>query len=417
MKYFVVHAKNAGKPVPFGEGDNANKSWHTTDAYSVLRGAQKFQYLYNEAIRYANINCVTKPDHVNLWASSVGQAAAFDNISAAVTRIHDVIQQVKSNTQKYSPPAYDRYSNRFVDPKIQFTVPAHTFAIIDELGNFVSAVELESALNVVYGPGCWTHANAFQNQPANRGEQNVEWLAFPKKATNKVLNSYDEDEDDLDEEEDEDEEEASFIQNPVKKSSKQASPPVKPKEKKEESTMSTKSVATSKPASKISQSLVTLGGNVFETLKEDAEDAGVRVVCRKSVRATKKGALKLLKSRGADVAVVETFARFLDSEDGETIVGMCLGSAIPVIPQLSDNPMALRAAKEFRTEAISRGMESLLDSLTAFIVPALSEVFTDVEIPGVTPQKKASKSKEKSTTDELNLPRETEEVYIPSTML
>lgn len=184
---------------------------------------------------------------------------------------------------------------------------------------------------------------------------------------------------------------------PVAKPTPPATPIATTKEpKKETNTMSNTPATTSK--STISSALADLSGDVVTTLKSDTEDALVRLACRKSVRLTKKGILKLLKGKGVTAPALASARNFLDTEDGDTFVGFLIGAGIPVVPQLNSNPTALRAAKEFRVEAISRGADSFFTLLMNAIVPDLLTVFNEVEIPGV--EKKSTSSRTAKNADE-----------------
>lgn len=117
---------------------------------------------------------------------------------------------------------------------------------------------------------------------------------------------------------------------------------------------------------------------VAKQFKSDGKKAAKRSTCRKLVTVSKKGIVKLLADEDMPAGKRKQLVQVLDSEVGELLVGAMLGTFLPLVPKFADKQFVHDLAEEFRVEALSRGIDSLVGYAEA-LVPELAKVLDEAE--------------------------------------
>lgn len=108
-------------------------------------------------------------------------------------------------------------------------------------------------------------------------------------------------------------------------------------------------------------------------LKADGIDAGYRIGAKQMTKAVKVAASNMMRSRKAKKNQVDAVAEFLDTEFGESLISMSLGTGLHFIPGLNADPRAQRLAKEFRVEGMASAGNLVAGTLMEYLMPAIRD--------------------------------------------
>lgn len=114
-------------------------------------------------------------------------------------------------------------------------------------------------------------------------------------------------------------------------------------------------------------------------VKEDAIDAGYRVVANQLTKGIKAGLLKLMKDKGADNNKIALLQEILETEMGNALIAMILGMSLTYIPTFSEDKRAKKLAGEFRIGGLTTTGNVLMDMVWQYIknLPPAEKVRVD----------------------------------------
>lgn len=108
-----------------------------------------------------------------------------------------------------------------------------------------------------------------------------------------------------------------------------------------------------------------------ETLKEEATEAGVRILSTQAVLATKS-----LISKSIPEDRAEEFSRFLATEMGTALISMMAGMALTY--GMKDNDKAQRIAEELRVQSMATVGNELVEGLMEAVMSTVSSTIKDL---------------------------------------
>jgi len=108
-----------------------------------------------------------------------------------------------------------------------------------------------------------------------------------------------------------------------------------------------------------------------DMVKSDGTDAAYRVGAKQMTKAFKLATTNMLKGRGTKKSQINAIGEFLDTEFGESMISMLLGTGLNYMPGISNDPRAKKLAKEFRVEGMAQAGNLVADSVMQYLLPAV----------------------------------------------
>jgi len=118
--------------------------------------------------------------------------------------------------------------------------------------------------------------------------------------------------------------------------------------------------------------------NVKDMVKKDAIEAGYRVASKQMTKGVKGGILALMKDKGMDDGKLAAIREVLDTEIGDAIVSTFLGYGLTYVPQLKDDPRAVKLAEEFRITGIATAGNLAVNSAMEYVLPVVSSAMASL---------------------------------------
>ena len=100
-----------------------------------------------------------------------------------------------------------------------------------------------------------------------------------------------------------------------------------------------------------------------EELKSNAADAAWRTAAKKAVRAARVPLLTMLKAMTGDNVLAQRLVKFMATDNGLVVVGLFLGVAPVLFPQIATDPRIERLAEEMRIGSIEIVTDKVGDKL------------------------------------------------------
>lgn len=157
---------------------------------------------------------------------------------------------------------------------------------------------------------------------------------------------------------------------------------------------------------------------ILKSLKQDAGKAGYRVATTQLTNAAKKAIVAVMQKQGGSSDNINTLSMFLDSEAGAALIAFALGAALPKIPQYGNNPHVEKIAEEFRIHSMTTVGNAVMNEVTQYLVPALSQVFSslpeeEIDMSNITKTRltDSSSSVDSYTESEAEEESETEGIF------
>lgn len=141
---------------------------------------------------------------------------------------------------------------------------------------------------------------------------------------------------------------------------------------------------------------------ILETAKSDLTEASYRVASNQMVKGTKGAILKVMEKNGQGSDRVQALSDMLDTQIGESLVGMLLGIALPHVPMLSEDARLQKLSKEFRISAMSGVGNQAVDMVMEHLLPVVTSAISS--LPSATSNVRISEgtktTKEEATPEE-----------------
>lgn len=109
--------------------------------------------------------------------------------------------------------------------------------------------------------------------------------------------------------------------------------------------------------------------------KEDAKDAGYRIVANQSSKTIRRILSSVLSNHGVDKKQIKAVNSLLDTELGEAGISYALGLALTYAPKIKDDPRIKKLAAEFRIEGMASAGNIAVNELIQAIGPDLQNIF------------------------------------------
>lgn len=113
-----------------------------------------------------------------------------------------------------------------------------------------------------------------------------------------------------------------------------------------------------------------------DMVKQDAVDGAYRASANQINKVVKATIISQLGKNTTSEGLT-TISNLLDTEMGGALISMLIGLGITYTPKISEDPRALKLAKEFRVNGMSTGMNQVIE----MIVPAFTDVMN--KLPSV----------------------------------
>lgn len=119
-------------------------------------------------------------------------------------------------------------------------------------------------------------------------------------------------------------------------------------------------------------------------MKSDMKDAAYRVASKQMVNGTRAAILKLMEQKGHGSDRVQALSDLLNTEFGEALIGMVLGTSLNYIPMVSDDPRAQKLAEEFRIGGMATAGNAVFDMLAQHFLPVITKTLASLPAEGQT---------------------------------
>lgn len=127
----------------------------------------------------------------------------------------------------------------------------------------------------------------------------------------------------------------------------------------------------------------TMSNNSFlDMVKQDTIDGAYRSSANQINKVAKAAILSQLEKNTTSEGVA-TIANLLDTEMGGAFISMLIGLGITYAPKISDDPRAVRLAKEFRVSGISTGMNQVINVAMTTLMPAFNDAISKLPVVDV----------------------------------
>lgn len=120
----------------------------------------------------------------------------------------------------------------------------------------------------------------------------------------------------------------------------------------------------------------------MEMVKGDGTDAAYRVGAKQMTKAVKVAASNMLKSRGMKKSQINAIGEFMETEFGEALISMALGTGLNYVPGISADPRAQKLAKEFRVEGMATAGNLVTTAAMDYLLPAMAGVIQQLPEEG-----------------------------------
>lgn len=112
----------------------------------------------------------------------------------------------------------------------------------------------------------------------------------------------------------------------------------------------------------------------LEMVKTDSGDAAYRVGAKQMTKAVKTATSNMLKSKGYKKSQINAIGEFLNTDFGEALISLALGTGLHYAPGISADPRAKKLAKEFRVEGMAVAGDVVASAAMEYLLPAVAGV-------------------------------------------
>lgn len=140
----------------------------------------------------------------------------------------------------------------------------------------------------------------------------------------------------------------------------------------------------------------------LEMVKTDSGDAAYRVGAKQMTKAVKTATSNMLKSKGYKKSQINAIGEFLNTDFGEALISLALGTGLHYAPGISADPRAKKLAKEFRVEGMAVAGDVVASAAMEYLLPAVAGVIQ--QLP-----EENSKTRVEATANAAKVEEEVEE--------
>lgn len=116
----------------------------------------------------------------------------------------------------------------------------------------------------------------------------------------------------------------------------------------------------------------------FGMMKFDGKEALYRVGATQTVALVKAALVKAIQLKAGDNPQLQMLSLVLDSEIGETIIGLLLGYSLPFTPGIKEDARIQKLCEEIRVNSFATGGNALVDLVADQLKPILANALANI---------------------------------------